>query len=124
VPWFFDAVERHDKLHFKTLKNSRMSSEILMQKLERIENLIEQQGLLKKDVINFIEACHYLGLSKSHMYKLTSSKSIPHFCPQGKRLYFKRTELDDWLLRNRTDTQDEIDQQAANYLIKKGTVKL
>jgi|TARA_B110000902_G_scaffold217949_1_gene251519 excisionase family DNA binding protein len=124
VPWFFDAVERHDKLHFKTLKNSRMSSEILMQKLERIENLIEQQGLLKKDVINFIEACHYLGLSKSHMYKLTSSKSIPHFCPQGKRLYFKRTELDDWLLRNRTDTQDEIDQQAANYLIKKGRVKL
>lgn len=124
MPWFFDAVERHDKLHFKTLKNSRMSSEILMQKLERIENLIEQQGLLKKDVINFIEACHYLGLSKSHMYKLTSSKSIPHFCPQGKRLYFKRTELDDWLLRNRTDTQDEIDQQAANYLIKKGRVKL
>jgi excisionase family DNA binding protein len=124
VPWFFDAVERHDKLHFKTLKNSRMSSEILMQKLERIENLIEQQGLLKKDVINFIEACHYLGLSKSHMYKLTSSKSIPHFCPQGKRLYFKRTELDDWLLRNRTDTQDEIDQQEANYLIKKGRVKL
>jgi excisionase family DNA binding protein len=124
VPWFFDAVERHDKLHFKTLKNSRMSSEILMQKLERIENLIEQQGLLKKDVINFIEACHYLGLSKSHMYKLTSSKSIPHFCPQGKRLYFKRTELDDWLLRNRTDTQDEIDQQAVNYLIKKGRVKL
>ena len=101
-----------------------MSSEILMQKLERIENLIEQQGLLKKDVINFIEACHYLGLSKSHMYKLTSSKSIPHFCPQGKRLYFKRTELDDWLLRNRTDTQDEIDQQTANYLIKKGRVKL
>ncbi len=124
MPWFFDAVERHDKLHFKTLKNSRMSSEILMQKLERIENLIEQQGLLKKDVINFIEACHYLGLSKSHMYKLTSSKSIPHFCPQGKRLYFKRTELDDWLLRNRTDTQDEIDQQAVNYLIKKGRVKL
>ena len=124
MPWFFDAVEGHDKLHFKTLKNSRMSSEILMQKLERIENLIEQQGLLKKDVINFIEACHYLGLSKSHMYKLTSSKSIPHFCPQGKRLYFKRTELDDWLLRNRTDTQDEIDQQAANYLIKKGRVKL
>ena len=124
MPWFFDAAERHDKLHFKTLKNSRMSSEILMQKLERIENLIEQQGLLKKDVINFIEACHYLGLSKSHMYKLTSSKSIPHFCPQGKRLYFKRTELDDWLLGNRTDTQDEIDQQAANYLIQKGTVKL
>jgi len=101
-----------------------MSTDILIQKLERIETLIEQQGLLKKDVLNFNEACQYLGLSQSHMYKLTSSKSIPHFCPQGKRLYFKRTELDDWLLRNRTDTQDELDQQAADYLIKKGRVKL
>jgi len=101
-----------------------MSTDILIQKLERIETLIEQQGILRKDVLNFNEACQYLGLSQSHMYKLTSSKSIPHFCPQGKRLYFKRTELDEWLLRNRTDTQDEIDQQAADYLIKKGRVKL
>ncbi|WP_026302597.1 helix-turn-helix domain-containing protein [Psychroflexus tropicus] len=101
-----------------------MSTDILIQKLERIETLIEQQGILRKDVLNFNEACQYLGLSQSHMYKLTSSKSIPHFCPQGKRLYFKRTELDDWLLRNRTDTQDELDQQAADYLIKKGRVKL
>lgn len=101
-----------------------MSTEILIQKLERIETLIEQQGILRKDVLNFTEACQYLGLSQSHMYKLTSSKSIPHFCPQGKRLYFKRTELDEWLLRNRTDTQDEIDRQAADYLIKQGRVRL
>ncbi|NQW26291.1 MAG: helix-turn-helix domain-containing protein [Flammeovirgaceae bacterium] len=99
------------------------SIDILMQKLERIENLIEEQSILKKDVLNFSETCKYLGLSKSHLYKLTSSKSIPHFCPQGKRLYFKRTDMDDWLLRNRQDTQDEIEQQAANYIIKKGRVK-
>ena len=99
------------------------SIDILMQKLERIENLIEEQSILKKDVLNFSETCKYLGLSKSHLYKLTISKSIPHFCPQGKRLYFKRTDMDDWLLRNRQDTQDEIEQQAANYIIKKGRVK-
>ena len=99
------------------------SIDILMQKMERIENLIEEQSILKKDVLNFSETCKYLGLSKSHLYKLTSSKSIPHFCPQGKRLYFKRTDMDDWLLRNRQDTQDEIEQQAANYIIKKGRVK-
>ena len=57
------------------------------------------------------------------MYKLTSSKSIPHYCPQGKRLYFKRADLDNWLLRNRKDSQDEVDQQAADYLIKKGRIR-
>lgn len=51
------------------------------------------------------------------MYKLTSQKLIPHFCPQGKKLYFKREELDHWLLRNRQDSSDEIETMAANYLL-------
>lgn len=100
-----------------------MSTDILIQKLERIETLLEQQGLLQKDVLNINEACLYMGLSQSHLYKLTSSRSINHFCPQGKKLYFKRIELDQWLLRNKVWTQDEIEQQASNYLIEKGNKK-
>lgn len=99
-----------------------MSKEI--QLLEEIKALLEQQGLYKKDILNFNEASLYLGLSQSHLYKLTSSKSIPHFCPQGKKLYFKRTELDSWLLRNRAPVKDEIDQTAADYIIKKGRARL
>ena len=51
------------------------------------------------------------------MYKLTSSQSIPHFRPNGKKLYFKRSELNDWLLRNRVDTTAEVEQQAADYSV-------
>lgn len=96
----------------------------IIEKLDNIERMLTEQNILQKEVLNFNEACQYLGLSQSHLYKLTSSKSIPHFCPQGKRLYFKRLELDEWLLRNRTSTTDEIQQQAADYLIKKGRIKL
>lgn len=96
----------------------------ILEKLDTIERMLTEQNMLQKEVLNFNEACQYLGLSQSHLYKLTSKKSIPHFCPQGKRLYFKRTELDEWLLRNRSSTQEEIEQQAADYLIKKGRVKL
>ncbi|MBL4653432.1 MAG: helix-turn-helix domain-containing protein [Flavobacteriales bacterium] len=92
----------------------------IISKLDSIEQLITEQGLLKKEVLNFSESCSYLGLSQSHLYKLTSTKSIPHFCPQGKRLYFNRLELDDWLQRNRQTTTDEIDKQAADYVISKG----
>jgi len=35
-----------------------------------------------------------------------------------KKLYFKRSELNDWLLRNRVDTIAEMEQQAADYRIK------
>jgi len=99
-------------------------SEIILQKLELLIKLINSQSMLQKDVLTFKEACLYIEVSQSHMYKLTSSKSIPHFCPQGKRLYFKRTELDFWLLRNRSESRENTDKKAADYLIKKGKAKI
>nr|WP_315216026.1 helix-turn-helix domain-containing protein [uncultured Flavobacterium sp.] len=95
-----------------------MSNEILiLEKLEKLEQRIGEQNLLMKEVLNFNDACSYLDISASHLYKLTSQKSIPHFCPQGKKLYFNRTELDEWLQRNRQSSTDEIETMAANYLL-------
>lgn len=94
-----------------------MLENTILQKLDHIEKMIENQTLLGKDVLNLPEAAQYLDISQSHLYKLTSSKRIPHFCPQGKRLYFKRAELDQWLLSNRQVTTDDIEKAAANYLL-------
>lgn len=92
----------------------------ILKRLDKLERLIESQNIVQKDVLNFNEACTYLELSQSHLYKLTSTRQIPHFCPQGKKLYFNRHELDAWLQRNRQTTTDEIEKQATNYIIKKG----
>ncbi|MBF2707749.1 helix-turn-helix domain-containing protein [Flavobacterium soyangense] len=94
-----------------------MDQEIIIQKLANIETMLQQQNLLRKDVLNLNEACSYLDISASHLYKMTSQKLIPHFCPQGKKLYFNRTQLDEWLQRNRQDSADEIETMAANYLL-------
>ena len=96
----------------------------ILKRLEIIERHVLDQNLILKQVLNFAEAAKYLELSHSHLYKLTSGGNIPFYKPNGKKLYFNRAELDEWLLRNRNSTQDEIDQQAADYLIKKGRVKL
>jgi hypothetical protein len=48
---------------------------------------------------------------------LTSTRQIPHFCPQGKKLYFNRQELEDWLQRNRQSTTEDIEKEAADYVI-------
>ena len=92
----------------------------ILERLDKIERLIVSQSIVQKDVLNFNEACSYLELSQSHLYKLTSTRQIPHFCPQGKKLYFNRHELDGWLQRNRQSTSEEIEMQATNYIIKKG----
>lgn len=86
--------------------------------LERLENL-EKAMYAQKDVLTFNEACIYTGLSKSHLYKLTSRQKVPHSKPFGKILYFDRKELNSWLLQNPIATVDELEQQAIDYCYNK-----
>ncbi len=92
--------------------------EMILNKLSEIANKLDEQNLLQKTVLTFNEACSYLDVSQSHLYKLTSTRQIPHFCPQGKKLYFNRTELDAWLQRNRQSTNEEIEQEVTEKLFK------
>ncbi len=96
----------------------------IIEKLNSIEKLLIEQQTMQKEVLNFNETCHYLEVSQSHLYKLTSSGSIPHYKPNGKKIYFQREELNQWLLKNRVDSQDEIETEAANYLMRNKRVKL
>lgn len=93
---------------------------LLLSKLEKIQADILELKLLKKDVLSFKEACEYLQLSSSTLYKLTSTNQVPHFCPTGKKLYFKRVELEEWLMRNRKNeiNRSEVERLAADYMIK------
>ena len=90
------------------------NEELILEKLTEIADKLTEQNLLQKTVLNFNEACAYLDLSQSHLYKLTSARHIPHFCPQGKKLYFRREEMDQWLQRNRQSTKEELEETASN----------
>lgn len=69
-----------------------------------------------KEVLTSDEAARYMGISKSYLYKLTMRKEIPHFKPMGKVCYFNRLELQQWLQRNRYETQEELDERTEEYL--------
>lgn len=90
---------------------------LILDKLTEIANKLDEQNLLQKTTLNFNEACKYLDVSPSHLYKLTSTKQVPHFCPQGKKLYFRRDELDTWLQRNRQSADDN-STDAADLVIR------
>ena len=91
-------------------------------KLQNLERLIMSQGI-NKEILSFSEACIYLDVSDSHLYKMTSRTVIPHYKPNGKKIYFKRQELDNWMLSNKQLSNEEIEQQAQNFLIKRGRAK-
>jgi len=88
----------------------------LLDKLTSIEQLLSKQNLLQKEVMTLGEACEYLSVSPSYLYKLTCTDQIPHYIPTGKKIYLKRSEIDGWILRNRQSTNAEIGQAATAYI--------
>ena len=82
-------------------------------------NNIEELLLTQKTVLKLDEVVLLTGLSKSYLYKLTSTGGIPCYKQQGKHIFFKKTEVEDWLLQNRKTTTVEIDEMANNHIILK-----
>lgn len=79
------------------MKSLSMSDQTILQKLDNIERMLIEQTINQKDVLNVKEACLLLDITPSYLYKLTSNKQIPHHCPMGKKLYFERTALLEWV---------------------------
>ena len=82
-------------------------------RVAELENLV----LHSKNVLSFEEASRFLNLSKSYLYKLTSGNLIPHYKPQGKMLYFEKTELEAWLRQNPIRTQAQTEAEALKYVL-------
>jgi excisionase family DNA binding protein len=87
--------------------------EKILEKLDKIEKLTI---LSAKNVLCFNDVAILTGLSKSHLYKLTCSHQIPHYKPNGKQIYFDRTEVENWMKQNKIATTAEIEYAATSYV--------
>lgn len=72
--------------------------------------------LTQKRTLTIEECAAYTGYGKDHIYRLTSQRQIPFYKPMGGKIYFDRQEIDEWLLRNRQATNDEISSKATTYV--------
>ena len=89
------------------------NSQTIDKRLRDIEALLLSQKTILTGVS---ELSTYTGLSKSYLYKLSSTGGIPCYKPRGKVLYFERLELDKWLLSKRVKTSLEIEQEASTFV--------
>lgn len=72
--------------------------EKISQQLDEIKVLIL---LSAKNVLTIDEVALLTDLSVSCLYKKTCSKQIP-FYRSGKRIYFNRKEIEDWMMKCHT----------------------
>ena len=95
------------------------NDEQIFRKLESIEQMIADQGILQKEMLTIEEASTFLDLTKSYVYKLAHLKVVPTYCPNGKRIYFRRAELEQWLQKNRKASRKEMEAEALSYTTKR-----
>ena len=75
--------------------------------------LIEQTGkteTFKTEFLNLKEAASFLNLASQTIYGLTSKRGIP-FLKRGKKLYFKKSELENWINEGKHQSIDEIKKE-------------
>ena len=71
-----------------------------------------------KEFLTAREAASYIGATINYFYKLTSSHRLPCYNPTGRRLLFRRSELEAWVLSSRVPTDDELRSHAELQMIK------
>lgn len=89
---------------------------------EKINQILVYSLLAAKNVLTLEDVALLTGLSKSYLYKLTCTKQIPYYRPNGKQIYFDRAEIEAWMKQNRVATESEVEQKAVSY-ISTGTMQ-
>ena len=96
-----------------------VDNETLLLKVESQEHRIEvlENTLnVAKEVLTLEEAALFMGISKSSLYKMTHRHELPFFRPNGKLIYFEKTELLKWMRQNRNMSEAETKEAAAQKL--------
>ncbi len=75
----------------------------------------EPAPAIEKEYLALAEAAKMLNIAESTLYKKTSSKEIPHI-KVGKKLTFRRTDLEKYIADARVRTRSEIDDEAAKFV--------
>lgn len=70
---------------------------------------------MNKEYLTLKDACNFMGLSKSHLYKLTSNNVIRHFKPNGKMIYFDKKDLIEWIKSNEIKSKGELNDMALKF---------
>lgn len=108
-------------MELPTFEQLPQAVKLLHDKLASIEQLlieVNHPSAELDELLTISAAAKFLNLSVPTLYGKVSRKEIP-VNKQGKRLYFYKAELANWIKAGRKKTMSEIRQEADNYLSSK-----
>lgn len=112
------STTNYKQLNYRIM-NKTIDTETLILKVESHEHRIGiMENLLRdaKQVLTLEEAALFMGISKSSLYKMTHKHELPFFRPNGKIIYFEKSELLNWMRQNRSMSEAETKAAATKHM--------
>ena len=106
---FFCSFELKAMSKIILMTNDELTVLIKQAVHEALESYVisAERPTTSNEILDVKEASTFLKISVQTIYGKTSTRSIPHF-KRGKKIYFKRAELLEWLTENKQKTQAEL----------------
>lgn len=111
---YWPVRERMLATRARRIKPSEKNNNMKKNNISKVERIML---LNAKTALNVEDVAAYTGHQTSYIYKLVSERKIPHYKREGgKFVYFKKSDIDEWMLSHRVATVDEISGQASAYV--------
>ncbi|MEL6412965.1 MAG: helix-turn-helix domain-containing protein [Bacteroidota bacterium] len=105
----------HESLLIKQLSVQELR-QLFKEELNMLmDALTVSQTPAHEEILDTQGACDFLHIAKSTLYNLVHRKAIPYL-KRGRKLYFSRRLLNEWLMEGRQLTQTEMDQKAIDFI--------
>jgi len=100
--------------------NLPQSIQYLLDRIEYVVRILEKLNFSeeKPEMMTIEECSDLISLSKHSIYSLCSKRKLPHI-KKGRRLYFEREKILEYLLSGRRQTKTEISKNAMDNIIIK-----
>lgn len=94
------------------------STDMIDQEIKEQLDRIEQYSLIAaKNVLNIKEAAIILGMTVRGVRENVRKHILPCYKPNINLLYFKKSELEEWMMQNRSKSMAEIESEAESYCV-------
>lgn len=84
--------------------------------LQKRMSILEDLLIPAKETLTLEEAAEFLGIKRSSLYKMTHEQTIPFYKPNGKMIYFEKSDLLEWIRQNRVSSDAEITEEAKLHM--------
>jgi excisionase family DNA binding protein len=103
----------HFQAFIKELVNEAVQTALVQHQESAHTEQAEQS--VKAEVMNADQAAEFLHLAKQTLYSMTSRRKIP-FYKNGKKILFRRGDLEDWLNSGKHEQTSRMQEDARNFV--------